>query len=81
MAVCAAYVGELSGFVAEGGGVECEALFAPVVGFGDAVPDGLFEEVERVGVVDCGTGVAAGVEHALCVGLVGGHGGGGGEVR
>lgn len=61
---------ERGGAVAEGGFVDGEALFFPVVGFDDAVADGLFEEVDGVLVMDCGAGIAAGVEEAFGVCLV-----------
>ena len=46
-------------------------MFFPVVGFDDAVADGLLEKVNGVLVVDCGAGVAAGIEEAFGVCLVG----------
>lgn len=71
LAVRAPDEGHGGGAVAEGGLVEGEALFFPVVAVDDAVADGFFEEVRRVDVVDCAAGVAAVVEHAFGVGLVG----------
>lgn len=71
LAISATEVCHGDGAVAERGFVDGEALFFPIVGFGDAVTDGLFEEVRGVGVVDCGAGVAAGVEHAGGVDVVG----------
>lgn len=71
LAVGAADEGEGDGAVAEGGFVDGEALFLPVVGFGDAVTDGFFEEVGGVLVVDCLAFVAALVEHAFGIDVVG----------
>ena len=71
--VGAADVGHGGGAVAEGGFVDGETLFLPVVGGEDAVADRLFEEVDGVLVVDLGAGVAAVVEEAAGVGLVGCH--------
>ena len=76
LAVRAAEVGHLDGAVAQRGFVDGEALLLPVVGVGDAVADGFFEEVRRVLVVDRVAFVAALVEHALGVDVVG-HGAGG----
>ena len=65
--------GQAGGAVAEGGYVDGETVFMPVVRGEDAVADGLFEEVEGVLVVDLGAGVACGIKVGASVGAVG-HG-------
>ena len=70
-AIGAADGSESGGAVAKGGFIDSEALFLPVVRGEDAVADGLFEEVDGILVVDLGPGVAAVVEEAAGIGLVG----------
>jgi len=71
LAVGAADVGHGGGTVAECGFVDGETLLLPVVGSYDAISNGLFEEVDGVLVMDLRAGVAAVVEEAAGVGLVG----------
>ena len=71
MAVGATNKCEDSSTIAERSFVDGEALLFPVVGFDDAVADGLFEKVDRVLVVDRGARVPAGVKEAFGICLVG----------
>ena len=73
MAVGAPNECEYSSTVAKGSFVDGETLFFPVVGFDDAVADGLFEKVDRVLVVDRGARIPAGVKEAFGVCLVRHH--------
>ncbi len=57
--------------VTESSFVDGEALLFPVIGFNNAITDGLLEKVDGVLVMDCGAAVAAGVEEAFGVCLMG----------
>lgn len=63
-AVSTADEGEVDGAIAEGSGVETEALLFPVVRVDYAIANGFFEEEQGILTADQGAGVAAVVEHA-----------------
>ena len=61
---------EVDGAVAEGGGIETETLFLPVVRVDNAIADGFFEEEEWVLAADEGARIAAVIEHASSICLM-----------